>query len=394
MDRDGEAAEAAGRARDAWLAGEAWEAGIRAGRTLAPGVRELIAVSRWTAEGRAGMVYGLFGLIVPGDHPDALTVADACCEAMEMAAGHGEDTVLPGERYLPGHDVVTASGRPGVLTGEAGTFGYPRVRFADGTTATVPRKAIASMVVHVQWGEPPVVNRLAAPADVLLRPGGAAVMFGGTWVPTTSRLAGQMTGMQSGRYRESLLAARLLGGTSSGVTATAVLLADGGGPRPLVLLEPPPGLAAAPQGRDEASLLTRLLVPRGMHVLLPGQETPSAGPGWTLSFPAPGVVSVAGPRITLYQGVLSLPPGWEKAARARGAEVLAGVTGLPGDGPDATAAITAAAAAGRLAGARIHVGPGPGPVQGPPARNLKVPPAHRKPSAARRRRPGWPRRAW
>lgn len=366
---EGGPAEAAARAADAWLAEQAWDAGLSAGRAGVGDARYLVALLR-TADGRAGFAAGI-GLPGAGDFLFIKNAADALCDAFEMAAGNREDMVLPGGRYLPGHDVVTASGKAGILTGEAGASGYPRVQFADGTTATVPKAAIMGMVIHAQQGRPSETGRLLADGDVLLRPGqgDAAVMCAGTLVPATSRLASQMTQVQGGRYRESLLAARLFGGGA--LPATAVLLTGGGSPRPLILLEPPAGLAAAPQGQDEASLLTRLLVPRGMHVLLPGQETPRVGPGWALQLPAPGLVSITGPGIVLHKGALALPPGWEAAARARGAEILTGGAGRSGTAsPDTAAAIAAAAAAGRLAGAKIQVTRGLGPIRTQPARTL------------------------
>lgn len=113
---------------------------------------------------------------VPRDQVEAayhLGYAEAG-EATKVSA-HAPGT---GRRYLPGLPVTTVLGKSGVLTGEAGPDGNPRVQFDRGTVATVPRGAITSPVVHV-FDDPQAAmftgedHPAVANGDVLHAPGPA-----------------------------------------------------------------------------------------------------------------------------------------------------------------------------------------------------------------------------
>ncbi len=94
----------------------------------------------------------VLGLPGGADHPAAESAIGSYCDAYWEAAGlpfEDEDEASAGRAYPAGQQVSTALGRSGVLTGEAGAAGNPRVRFADGTVATVPQQAIIGPPVHV-----------------------------------------------------------------------------------------------------------------------------------------------------------------------------------------------------------------------------------------------------
>lgn len=83
----------------------------------------------------------------PGGTPVARAAAESYCAAYAEASGTvGARPSLCG--YLPGYRVTTVLGKEGILTGEAGPGGRPRIRLGDGGTVTVPREAIREPLPH------------------------------------------------------------------------------------------------------------------------------------------------------------------------------------------------------------------------------------------------------
>jgi hypothetical protein len=152
--------KAARDARIARAAEAAWAAGTGHGRTGHPAAitRDGGAFALNGEEGASlaaslGIVPYPAGTVVTGTaagaDPAAVAASAAYCDAYAEAAGPpGAGAAIAG-RYAPGQQVTTALGRTGVLTGDAGPGGRPRVRFSDGQEAAVPREAIRAPLAHV-----------------------------------------------------------------------------------------------------------------------------------------------------------------------------------------------------------------------------------------------------
>ena len=112
------------------------------------------AVRSSPGQPRAGGAEGAHWLaavlgIPPGSRDPALAAAAAAYrDAYAEAAGIPR---VPPVRaaYLAGQEVVTGSGRTGVLTGGASDHGNPRGRFGAGPEVAVPRMAVVGPLVHV-----------------------------------------------------------------------------------------------------------------------------------------------------------------------------------------------------------------------------------------------------
>jgi len=134
--------------RVARAAEAAWTAGAGHGRAGRPAAfdrgRGALAAGGEEREALAS----LLGLGPTADDAVAAAAATAYCDAhAEAVSGPAGRTA--GRRYVPGQEVTTALGKPGVLTGHTGAGGRPRIRFGDGQEATVPREAIRAPLAHV-----------------------------------------------------------------------------------------------------------------------------------------------------------------------------------------------------------------------------------------------------
>jgi hypothetical protein len=154
-------------------------------------------------------------------------------------------------------------------------------------------------------------------------------------------------------------AADLPGSTPARAVAGLVPHASAG-VRALIMVEMLYSLATRDAGERVDGTASGLLGV-GLHLIAAaGRLAPSAGPGWSAVFPAPGAAVITGPGIagTVYEGELWTPPGWFDVARQRGgAELLTGVIGVAGLGPDTSAfsLVASAARAGRLVGGLVPV---------------------------------------
>lgn len=140
------------------------------------------------------------------------------------------------------------------------------------------------------------------------------------------------------------------------MTVVAGVIPHASGPRAVILAEPAATLSASSAAGDRVDLVVTGLIARGLHLVTRAGQRPPAAPGWAVRLPSPAAAVITGPGTLLYEGELIRPPLWQRVAAACGAvELLVGVTGLAGLGPDTPAAglLAGAARAGRLAGGTI-----------------------------------------